>query len=49
MTDRCNDKSVNTMLRKISPFNDNVQGLLFGPNEMAPTSPESMIHAAVSV
>ena len=36
-------KSVNTMLRKISAFNDEVQLLLFDPNKMAPTYPESMI------
>ena len=38
-----NDKSVNTMLRRMPSFNDNVQALLFNPNEMAPTYPESMI------
>jgi DMSO/TMAO reductase YedYZ molybdopterin-dependent catalytic subunit len=37
------DKSVNTMLRRISFFNDDVQALLFDPNKMAPTYPESMI------
>ena len=36
-------KSVNTMLRKISFFNDDVQALLFDPNQIAPTYPESMI------
>ena len=41
--DLSNDKSVNTMLRRMSSFNDNVQALLFNPNEMAPTYPESMI------
>jgi DMSO/TMAO reductase YedYZ molybdopterin-dependent catalytic subunit len=41
--DLTNDKSVNTMLRKMSFFNDDVQALLFNPNEMAPTYPESMI------
>ncbi|MGF6572809.1 DMSO/TMAO reductase YedYZ molybdopterin-dependent catalytic subunit [Paraburkholderia sp. GAS333] len=41
--DLSNDKSVNTMLRKMSFFNDDVQALLFNPNEMAPTYPESMI------
>ncbi len=41
--DLSNDKSVDTMLRKMSFFNDHVQGLLFNPNEMAPTYPESMI------
>jgi DMSO/TMAO reductase YedYZ molybdopterin-dependent catalytic subunit len=38
-----NDKSVNTMLRRMSSFNDSVQALLFDPNKMAPTYPESMI------
>jgi DMSO/TMAO reductase YedYZ molybdopterin-dependent catalytic subunit len=37
------DKSVNTMLREVSSFNDDVQALLFDPNKMAPTYPESMI------
>jgi len=37
------DKSVNTMLRRISSFNDEVQGWLFDPRKMAPTYPESMI------
>jgi len=41
--DSSNDKSMNTMLRRMSLFNDNVQALLFNPNEMAPTYPESMI------
>ena len=41
--DLSNDKSVNTMLRKMSFFNDDVQALLFDPNKMAPTYPESMI------
>jgi DMSO/TMAO reductase YedYZ molybdopterin-dependent catalytic subunit len=41
--DLSNDKSVNTMLRKMSFFNDDVQALLFNPNELAPTYPESMI------
>ncbi|CAD6560773.1 Putative protein-methionine-sulfoxide reductase subunit YedZ1 [Paraburkholderia hiiakae] len=41
--DLSNDKSVNTMLRKMSFFNDRVQALLFDPNKMAPTYPESMI------
>jgi DMSO/TMAO reductase YedYZ molybdopterin-dependent catalytic subunit len=41
--DLSTDKSVNTMLRKISFFNDDVQALLFDPNKMAPTYPESMI------
>lgn len=37
------DKSVNAMLRKMSRFNDDVQALLFDPNALAPTYPESMI------
>lgn len=41
--DLSNDKSVNSALRTISFFNDRVQGLLFDPNKMAPTYPESMI------
>jgi DMSO/TMAO reductase YedYZ molybdopterin-dependent catalytic subunit len=41
--DLSNDKSVNTMLRRMSFFNDDVQALLFNPNEIAPTYPESMI------
>ncbi|MEX3951685.1 molybdopterin-dependent oxidoreductase [Paraburkholderia sp. EG287B] len=41
--DLSNDKSVNTALRKMSFFNDRVQALLFDPDKMAPTYPESMI------
>ncbi|MFL9961190.1 molybdopterin-dependent oxidoreductase [Paraburkholderia sediminicola] len=41
--DLSNDKSVNTVLRRMSFFNDEVQALLFNPNEMAPIYPESMI------
>jgi DMSO/TMAO reductase YedYZ molybdopterin-dependent catalytic subunit len=41
--DLSSDKSVNTMLRRMSFFNDEVQALLFDPNTMAPTYPESMI------
>ncbi len=37
------DKSVNAMLRKMSSFNDDAQALLFDPNKLAPTYPESMI------
>jgi DMSO/TMAO reductase YedYZ molybdopterin-dependent catalytic subunit len=37
------DISVNTMLRRMSSFNDHVQALLFNPNEMAPIYSESMI------
>lgn len=38
-----NDQSVNAALRRISFFNDDVQALLFDPNKLAPTYPESMI------
>src|SRR4051812_33410348 len=31
------------VLKKISTFNDRVQGLLFNPNKLAPVYPESMI------
>ena len=41
--DLTNDKSVNAMLRKMSSFNDGAQALLFDPNKLAPTYPESMI------
>src|SRR6201999_3225881 len=41
--DLSNDKSVNAALRRISFFNDDVQALLFDPNKLAPTYPESMI------
>ncbi|MBN3765874.1 molybdopterin-dependent oxidoreductase [Burkholderia sp. Ac-20365] len=41
--DLSNDKTVNTALRRISFFNDDVQALLFDPNKLAPTYPESMI------
>ncbi|BCF93836.1 MULTISPECIES: molybdopterin-dependent oxidoreductase [Paraburkholderia] len=41
--DLTNDKTVNTALRRISFFNDDVQALLFDPKELAPTYPESMI------
>ncbi|RAS22084.1 molybdopterin-dependent oxidoreductase [Paraburkholderia bryophila] len=37
------DKSVETMLRRVSRFNDDAQALLFDPRELAPTYPESMI------
>ncbi len=37
------DASVNAMLRKISSLNDDAQALLFDPNQLAPTYPESMI------
>jgi DMSO/TMAO reductase YedYZ molybdopterin-dependent catalytic subunit len=37
------DASVNTMLKRISFFNDRVQGWLFDPGKLAPTYPESMI------
>ena len=41
--DLSNDKSVDTILRRMSRFNDDVQALLFDPNAMAPTYPESMV------
>ncbi|WP_109480292.1 molybdopterin-dependent oxidoreductase [Paraburkholderia sp. C35] len=41
--DLSNDKTVNTALRRISFFNDDVQAALFDPNKLAPTYPESMI------
>ncbi|MET3552172.1 molybdopterin-dependent oxidoreductase [Burkholderia sp. 567] len=37
------DQSVNTMLRRVSSFNDDVQASLFDPRKLAPTYPESMI------
>ncbi|WP_028216354.1 molybdopterin-dependent oxidoreductase [Paraburkholderia oxyphila] len=41
--DLTNDKSVNTLLRRVSSFNDDAQALLFDPRKLAPTYPESMI------
>ncbi|MBR8323625.1 MULTISPECIES: molybdopterin-dependent oxidoreductase [Burkholderia cepacia complex] len=41
--DLTNDKSVDTMLRRISSLNDGAQALLFDPRKLAPTYPESMI------
>lgn len=41
--DLTNDTSVNSMLRKLSSFNDDAQALLFDPRKLAPTYPESMI------
>jgi DMSO/TMAO reductase YedYZ molybdopterin-dependent catalytic subunit len=35
--------AVETALRKISAFNDGVQALIFNPNKLAPTYPESMV------
>jgi DMSO/TMAO reductase YedYZ molybdopterin-dependent catalytic subunit len=37
------EKSVNTLLRRVSRFNDDVQGWLFDPKRLAPTYPESMM------
>ncbi|HEY2255122.1 MAG TPA: molybdopterin-binding protein [Variovorax sp.] len=37
------NQTVDAALTRISRFNDEVQGLLFDPNRMAPTYPESMI------
>ena len=36
-------KSVDAVLRRISFFNDAVQGLIFDPRKLAPTYPESMM------
>ncbi|AKM44751.1 molybdopterin-binding protein [Burkholderia contaminans FFH2055] len=41
--DLTDDQSVNTMLRRVSSFNDDVQASLFDPRKLAPTYPESMI------
>ncbi|AZQ53065.1 molybdopterin-dependent oxidoreductase [Burkholderia cenocepacia] len=41
--DLTNDKSIDTMLRRISSLNDRAQALLFDPRKLAPTYPESMI------
>jgi DMSO/TMAO reductase YedYZ molybdopterin-dependent catalytic subunit len=38
-----NEDSVEKMLMSVSRWNDRVQGLLFDPNKLAPTYPESMI------
>ena len=35
--------SVEAALRKVSDFNDSVQGLLFNPNKLAPTYPTSLV------
>src|SRR5271168_132655 len=37
------EKSVNSFLIAVSRMNDRVQGLLFDPNRLAPTYPESML------
>ena len=37
------DSSVETLLRRVSRFNDGVQARLFDPRQLAPTYPESMI------
>jgi DMSO/TMAO reductase YedYZ molybdopterin-dependent catalytic subunit len=37
------NSSVEAALMKVSQFNDKVQGVLFDPNRLAPTYPESMI------
>ncbi len=37
------EDSAEKMLMKVSTFNDKVQGLLFDPNKLAPTYPDSMI------
>src|SRR5680860_826442 len=41
--DILNGASAENVLRKISTFNDGAQALLFDPNKLAPTYPESMI------
>ena len=41
--DLTDDKSVNTMLRRVSTLNDRAQALLFDPSKLAPTYPESML------
>jgi len=41
--DITDENSVDTALTTISRFNDRVQGLLFNPNNLAPTYPDSMI------
>ncbi|MFM0349701.1 molybdopterin-dependent oxidoreductase [Paraburkholderia sp. RL17-347-BIC-D] len=41
--DLTNEESVDTMLRRMSSFNDSAQALLFDPRRLAPTYPESMI------
>jgi len=41
--DITDENSVDTALSTISRFNDRVQGLLFNPNHLAPTYPDSMI------
>jgi DMSO/TMAO reductase YedYZ molybdopterin-dependent catalytic subunit len=41
--DLSTDKSVDTMLKTVSRFNDSVQGLLFDPNKLAPTYTEAML------
>ena len=38
-----NNAGVEAALTKISQFNDKMQGLIFSPNALAPTYPESMI------
>jgi len=37
------DSSIETVLRAVSSFNDRIQALLFDPNKLAPTYPESMV------
>ena len=41
--DISNDASIQTALRAISGWNDRVQALLFNPDKLAPTYPESMV------
>ena len=37
------DKSIERMLRRISSFNDRVQGLIFDPHKLAPIYPDAMM------
>src|SRR5258708_20384693 len=41
--DIVDETSAETVLQKISYFNDRVQGWLFNPNRLAPTYPDSMV------
>src|SRR6188768_2784299 len=42
--DVVDDVSAESLLMKVSRFNDRVQGWLFDPNRLAQTYPESAIH-----
>ena len=41
--DIVNESDAETVLQKVSYFNDRVQGWLFNPNRLAPTYPDSMV------